>query len=856
MASFPWTWVLGSNVGGTRLIRVLRFARLTRLARVMKLSRSFKRLEELAELFYWGAFCVGVSKCFLTMVLICHYSACIWYLAGVSGLPPQCHQKAWACGDIQGDYWSWLRDIDWNDPAWKGAHPKLLMYTHSVYWSITTMTTVGYGDLHPLSKFEKMLGVWMLLLAIMAFSGCVGQITGLVAQTQASSKQYKIKMLELAQYMRWRHIPYDLHIRVRRYMQHRYEHESDLSHKEHQILSSVSPSLRVAVRAHLQDEHLQGTPFFSWFINHQAPCEWLLERLGNGFRGPGDILFSKAQADTQIHILVKGLVAVLERDPFVGLSDVQCSDESHRHTVFIPSGITPDQIHHQLLEHGLDEDIIDVLFSESLHDAFVAFTSRATRLRIMSAPLYVGQSNVKLVNKLPRTKALDLVSLNSHLRTVHNRAFSNRNLGVLTGVIKTAMKLHSLKPLASKRTSTCFALDNCTEITIAAKDIANLLHNFPFLWFDFDDWYEEQYGGASKPGTPSDVNSETGPEPRTPQGLHNAPAIPTAPASVLPVASRTRDNSHDFRKATADSSDLEVTQRTAIADIACAEQNKEALAALKLEMQTNLQVLRADVQNEIARAAADLSAALEDAARHVDGHDDQVVEDSTGACTRGPDFEDSTGSTSHTYSPHGTPCLPMEASIAKVKDYPPTLLESMTSQEDFRNEIRDIMRDEIQQFFQAEATQSTPVTPPSEVVQVDENMASLHDAMKEARGRVQEMIQKVQSTAETRQEPSKPIKSRRDKPSPARFASAPSQVGHQPLPARPVSAKPHPARRRSREVFISSQDGSAYEYDFYQSHPHMLAYETGDMEEMGGLPQSRYVMARGPPRAWHASFEP
>lgn len=766
MASFPWTWVVGSGSQGTRLIRVLRFARLTRLARVMKLNKVFQRLEELAELFYWGAFCVGLMRMLLTMVLLCHFSACLWFLVGASGLPESCQKTPWNCDIENGQYWSWLIDINWQDPAWRGGHPKLLMYTHSVYWAMTTMTTVGYGDLHPLSKTEKIFGVFMLLLAIMAFSACCGQVTGLVAKTQASTVVYKQKMLELARYMRWRRLPYSLQMRVRRYLQYRWEQESDLLQKENGILRQISPSLRKAIRSHLQEEHVRGAPFFVWFIDHPAACEWLLERLSNAFRAPGDILFSRHQSDASIHIVTQGLLAVLDRDCLWGrIPDV--GTVFPQHSIYIPDGVTPDQIHKKLIEEdGLEEAIVDVFFSESTYEQFVIFTAKATRIRIVRAPVYVGASNVMLLNQLPRTKALDLFSLGTHLRNTNHRSFSNQNFSTLAGVVKTAITLHSLRPLASKRTSTAIALENCQELMLPAKEIANLLHNFPFLWDAYDDWLETHESEKSPPEAKEDTVSGT---------VSNFSAAPQRLVeSVVKVVSDRPASGGVFKQVTEEHAKANIEpeegkDQTAAAEIACAEQNREALAALKSEMQSNLQLLRIDVQNQMADAAANLSSALAEAAGDVQAHDNEVVEDSTGACVRRPSVEDSTGSTSHTYSPHSIPCA-VEGPVTEAPHHSRNLRESISSSDDLRKEFRAVMRNELQQICKAELS----VALPRETVQVDDNMKSLQQGLQEAREQIQGLIQQATS----RGGPPASAKTKHRKPRPASNVTR-SQVGNQ-----------------------------------------------------------------------------
>jgi hypothetical protein len=163
-------WVLDED--DVYLLRVTRVFRLTRLLRIVKLRQVLARLEVYAEMVYWGYFVVALGRVVLFMVLLSHFCACLWYSAGVSGLPASCKKEPWVC-EAQGEYWAWFLTIDWKDPAWQGNDNRLLLYLHSIYFAMATMTTVGYGDIHPISQNEKQFAVGMFLVAIVAFSACV-----------------------------------------------------------------------------------------------------------------------------------------------------------------------------------------------------------------------------------------------------------------------------------------------------------------------------------------------------------------------------------------------------------------------------------------------------------------------------------------------------------------------------------------------------------------------------------------------------------------------------------------------------------------------------------------------------------
>lgn len=63
---------------------------------------------------------------------------------------------------------SWLGDL--YDSVW------YIRYVNSLYWGVTTMTTVGYGDISPSNPTERLLGIFLLLIACGGFAFTMNSI--------------------------------------------------------------------------------------------------------------------------------------------------------------------------------------------------------------------------------------------------------------------------------------------------------------------------------------------------------------------------------------------------------------------------------------------------------------------------------------------------------------------------------------------------------------------------------------------------------------------------------------------------------------------------------------------------------
>ena len=58
-----------------------------------------------------------------------------------------------------------------------------LGYTYSIYWSIVTLTTVGYGDLHAVNTGEKLFNMIYMLFNIGLTAYIIGNMTNLIVHS-------------------------------------------------------------------------------------------------------------------------------------------------------------------------------------------------------------------------------------------------------------------------------------------------------------------------------------------------------------------------------------------------------------------------------------------------------------------------------------------------------------------------------------------------------------------------------------------------------------------------------------------------------------------------------------------------
>lgn len=138
----------------------MRFVRILRLLRVLRLHRIFIRLEENIASETLNII-IKFIKLIILITFIAHWIACFFFMVGDNELPNP-------------DSWLVVAGIDHADVNTK--------YIFSLYWAFTTMTTVGYGDIHPNTPKERALTLFTMLVSCVVYAYTIGSIGSLVSR--------------------------------------------------------------------------------------------------------------------------------------------------------------------------------------------------------------------------------------------------------------------------------------------------------------------------------------------------------------------------------------------------------------------------------------------------------------------------------------------------------------------------------------------------------------------------------------------------------------------------------------------------------------------------------------------------
>lgn len=175
VSTFPVYLVTLDSGSSTKSNSLIRFARITKLS---KLFRALKA-KQLLHFFTTSASmknCIDIIKRYdgVTRLLsavnlvaiLSHLMACMWFFSA-------------KLGDLGPDTWVYRANLQDADD--------FTLYLTSFYWAITTLTTVGFGEINAHSSLEMLLAMIWMLFGVGFYSFVMGSLSSMMTGLDADT---------------------------------------------------------------------------------------------------------------------------------------------------------------------------------------------------------------------------------------------------------------------------------------------------------------------------------------------------------------------------------------------------------------------------------------------------------------------------------------------------------------------------------------------------------------------------------------------------------------------------------------------------------------------------------------------
>ncbi len=183
-------------------------------------------------------------------------------------------------------------------------------YIRSFYWTVTTLTTIGYGDITPSSNLETIFVVIIELIGAGMYGFIIGNIANIIANIDIAKSQYQEKMEKVTTFLRYKNIPHDLKNKISDYYD--YLWESRRGYDEASILEDLPKPLKTSVSLFLNRGIIQKVPIF------QGASEEFIKEIILNLKPvvftPGDYVVIKGEIGYEMYFISRGSVDVVSED--------------------------------------------------------------------------------------------------------------------------------------------------------------------------------------------------------------------------------------------------------------------------------------------------------------------------------------------------------------------------------------------------------------------------------------------------------------------------------------------------------------------------------------------------------------
>lgn len=297
ISTFPYDSIYNyANVGShtfssvPQLLRIIRFYRILKLLRLARLKKLFLQLEEyinsetltnLLTIFKLGIFAFYIG----------HWTACLWYYISVQ--------------ESETHAYTWLSQ------AYFETGSVTELYITSLYWAFTTMTTVGYGDIVPITINETIFALVAALVSCGMFAYTIGSIGVLVSKYTQDERIYREKCVSINSFLKGKKIPLETRFKVRRYLEYIWDQFNMKTIGELEILQLLSESLREEIFVYTRGSMLTGCVIFKKFNAH------FIQQIGKILEvhtfAPDDIMFEEGEKTLNMFFIRTGEIELYQQ---------------------------------------------------------------------------------------------------------------------------------------------------------------------------------------------------------------------------------------------------------------------------------------------------------------------------------------------------------------------------------------------------------------------------------------------------------------------------------------------------------------------------------------------------------------
>uniref|UniRef100_A0A3Q3N9R2 Voltage-gated delayed rectifier potassium channel KCNH4 n=1 Tax=Mastacembelus armatus TaxID=205130 RepID=A0A3Q3N9R2_9TELE len=291
MAALPFDLLYAFNITVTSLVHLLKTVRLLRLLRLLqKLDR------------YSQYSAVVLTLLMSVFALLAHWMACVWYVIGRMEIESS-DPVTWDIGWLQ-ELGKRLETPYINSTMGGPSMPSA--YISSLYFTLSSLTSVGFGNVCANTDAEKIFSICIMLMGALMHAVVFGNVTAIIQRMYSRRSLYHTRMKDLKDFIRVHRLPQQLKQRMLEYFQATWSVNNGINANE--LLHDFPDELRADIAMHLNKDILQ-LPVFE--RASRGCLRSLSLHIKTSFCAPGEYLIRHGDALQANYFVCSGSLEVL-----------------------------------------------------------------------------------------------------------------------------------------------------------------------------------------------------------------------------------------------------------------------------------------------------------------------------------------------------------------------------------------------------------------------------------------------------------------------------------------------------------------------------------------------------------------
>ncbi|XP_012238525.1 potassium voltage-gated channel protein eag isoform X7 [Bombus vosnesenskii] len=282
-----------------------------KVVRLLRLGRVVRKLDRYLE---YGAAMLILLLCFY--MLVAHWLACVWYSIGRSDADNGVQYSwLWKLANVTQSPYSYLWTNTSTAPELIAGPSRRTMYVTALYFTMTCMTSVGFGNVAAETDNEKIFTICMMIIAALLYATIFGHVTTIIQQMTSATAKYHDMLNNVREFMKLHEVPKALSERVMDYVVSTWAMTKGLDTDK--VLNYCPKDMKADICVHLNRKVFNEHPAFR--LASDGCLRALAMHFTMSHSAPGDLLYHTGESIDSLCFIVTGSLEVIQDDEVVAI---------------------------------------------------------------------------------------------------------------------------------------------------------------------------------------------------------------------------------------------------------------------------------------------------------------------------------------------------------------------------------------------------------------------------------------------------------------------------------------------------------------------------------------------------------